>query len=354
MMTSVDVVVAAHDPRRRVDRAVRSVLDGSGGDIRVTVVAHGVPATDFDTQLGEFANDERLRVVSFSDGVPSPAGPFSHGLALADAEYVALLGSDDFVEAGAVSAWLTHVRTHDVDYLIARLRNQNGALWRDPLTRPFRSERLDPVRDRLNYRAAPLGLIRRRYLESTAVGLTPGVATGEDIELGLALLNRGGRVDVGVHLPAYVIGADAPERTTLVLRPLAVELEALEALSRRDWPFSLTLARRRAIAIKLWRLNLIPAIVSRADAGLDEHDLRAVQTVAGWLRRLSGDAVRSLSRTEAAVAEAAMRDDAVGIRASVDHARRAPRRERVLTKRWQDALARDGMLRRSLRLRLPN
>src|SRR5690606_8096623 len=50
----VDGVIAVHDPRRQVGRAVRSVLDGSGDlPVRVTVVCHDLPAAEIETALGE-------------------------------------------------------------------------------------------------------------------------------------------------------------------------------------------------------------------------------------------------------------------------------------------------------------
>ncbi|QEO13553.1 glycosyltransferase family 2 protein [Agromyces intestinalis] len=352
MSPAVDVVIAAHDPGRRVDRAVASVLDASRVAVRATVVAHGIPRVALEPQLSAVLDDPRLRIVEFADGVRSPAGPFRHGLALADGEFVAVLGSDDFLEPGAVDGWAAFAEASGTDYLIAPMRDQGGARWRDPLTRPFRRTRLDPVRDRLDYRAAPLGLIRRSYLERLGIGLTEGLATGEDIELGLALVNLGGRVDAPADVPAYVIGADAPQRVTLLARPASDELEALRRLSGVAWPTELAAARRRAIAIKLWRMNVIPAMLVRPSAGeWSAADLDALAAVAGWLRRLSPEASRSLSRTEATLAEAADARDAGAIERAGAAARAAGPAERVLTRRLVDALGTDTLARRVLRLR---
>ncbi|WP_169053762.1 glycosyltransferase family 2 protein [Agromyces sp. H66] len=348
----VDLIIAAHDPGRRVDRAVSSVLDGTATRVRVTVVAHGIDATAFDAQLAPFLHDERLRVVEFSDGAHSPAGPFQHGLDLADAEFVSIMGSDDFLEPGAVDAWTAHATHHGTDYLIAGLRDQDGAVWRDPLTRPLRRNRLDPVRDRLNYRAAPLGLIRREYLARVGIGLTRGLATGEDIELGLALLNLGGRIDVADR-PSYVIGGDAPQRVTLLGRSAAAESEALLLLAERAWITRLDPGRRRAVAIKLWRMNVVPAMLIRPEpTDWSGRDLDALATVADWLQDLSPEALRSLSRTEAALADAAARRDASAVAEAVAFARQASRADRTLTRRLADAFGSDTILRRVVRLRM--
>lgn len=350
----LDVVVAAHDPRRRVDRAVASALAARVARVRVTVVAHGRQPDEFAEQFARFEGDDRLRVVPFADGIPSPAGPFMHGLAIAEASFVSIMGSDDLLAEGAVDAWVAHVQREKTDYLIARLENHDGAVWRDPLARPLRSRRLDPVRDRLNYRAAPLGVIRRSYLEAIGVALTPGLATGEDIELGLALLNAGGRIDDGRRLPAYLIGADAPERVTFAPRPLAVELEALRLLSAERWISALPAARRNAIAVKLWRLNLVPSIVVRAEPGaLGEDDAAAASEVGVWLRSIAPHAERSLSRTESIVARAVSTADADELRSAVMRIRAASRFDRLLTPRPTDNLRRDSMLRRELCVRAP-
>ena len=348
---SVDVVIAAHDPRRRVDRAVASALSGSHGEVRVTVVVHGRSAQDFATVLGGLWDDPCVRVVEFADGIGSPAGPFNHGLGLADAEYVSIMGSDDFLEPGAVVAWHSHALAHGTDYLMPVLRNQDGASWRDPLTRPRRHVRLDLVRDRLAYRAAPLGLIRRSLVDSTP--LTPGLATGEDIELGLHLCVTAARVDVGVGLPAYVIGADAPQRVTLQPRPAAVELRALSHLSSRPWLRELSASRRRSIAIKLWRMNVVPAIVVRADEDWSAADLEALGAIAGWLDDVSKGARARLSVPEARIAEAALRPSADRLASAVASARVATALDRVRTADPFLLCAVDGPLRRMMRLRIP-
>ncbi|SFR95705.1 Glycosyl transferase family 2 [Microbacterium sp. cf046] len=348
-----DVVIAAHDPQRAVGRAVASVLDGGGDDVRVTVVAHGIDPDLLAPELGVLSEDPRLRVVRFDDGVRSPAGPFNHGLGLATAVYVGVMGSDDFLEPGAMGEWIAHLRARGSDYLIAALRNQDGAVWRDPLTRRGRHGDLDLVRDRLAYRAAPLGLIRRDLLPPDRPALTPGLATGEDIEWGLELAALDGRIDVGVGLGAYVIGADAPQRITLEARSLDAELEALRLLARREWLHRLSSRRRRAIAIKLWRMNVVPAVIVRADAPWSPEALAALAEVTAWLEALAPRARRSLGRSERWIADAALQPTAASLDASVARARRAGTIDRVLTRNPLRALGTDAPLRRVLRLRTP-
>lgn len=350
----VDLVVAVHDPRRRVDRAVSSALDGTTTPVRVTVVAHGISAEALDEPLGRAAADERVRVIELDDGIRSPAGPFNCGLAQAEAEFVAIMGSDDYLAPGALDAWVSHATTHSTDYLIAPLEDQSGAVWRDPLTRPGRTGRLDPAKDRLDYRAAPLGLVRRSYLDETGIGLTEGLATGEDIELGLALLHHGGRVDHAPSLPSYVIGQDAEARITFATRTFTEEMQALDHLGSTAWPLELPSAHRRAMAIKLWRLNVLPAVLLRPEGDdWSDEDLASLARVARWLRRLSGEAERSLSRAEHKIVAVSESADRRALLDAMEAVRAATPADRALAADLRYTLARDALLRRALRLRGP-
>ncbi|GAA2516314.1 glycosyltransferase family 2 protein [Rarobacter incanus] len=355
----IDIVVAAHDPRRQVGRAVGSVLGSrAGDDVRVTVVAHNQPRAAFGQALAAFATDRRLRVIELSDGLHSPAGPFNAGLDAATADYVGLLGSDDYLEPGAIAAWAQHVRRWRPDYLMAAIREDGGPLWREPLLRYRRVRRLDPVRDRLDYRTAPLGLLRREFVADLGVRLTPTAATGEDIELGLAACNRG-YVDAGVGMPAYVIGRDAPERVTLIPRPFHEEAIALVHLAAAPWPWQLSIRQRRAIAIKLWRTSVVTAVRGRPDASAwAQNDVRSLLAVGQWLSELAPDATGYLSIPEAMIAGVVCGIDADEPEASArDVARaarlRSPRFAQLIAARPWLSLAVDSRARRLVRLALP-
>src|SRR5690606_4241473 len=121
----VDVVVAVHTESRPVARAVSSVL-ANHAPVRATVVCHHVPAERIAAALGDLPERARtagheVRLVEHADGVPSPAGPFNKGLDLAEAPYVALLGSDDRLAPGALDSWLALAAATDADAVIARL-----------------------------------------------------------------------------------------------------------------------------------------------------------------------------------------------------------------------------------------
>jgi len=231
----VDVVIANHDLRRPVTRAVASALAGRTA-VRVTVVAHHLRADDMRAALGALGDDPRVRVLEFSDGVPSPAGPMNVGIRAGSAPYVMLLGSDDYLEPGTIDRWVEAARAFGSDYLIGPQRDLNGRSLRDPLTRRGRLTALDAGRDRLAYRLALFGLIRREYLDRLGIMLSEGVATGEDIELSLALVTRGGVVSYDPSLPGYVLSDEEEDRVTTTSRPASRDLEALTRLRERPWP----------------------------------------------------------------------------------------------------------------------
>ena len=102
-----DIIVAVHDLRRNVDRAVRSILADPDPRVRALVVAHNLPLNEVETALAHLVREfpGRVRIEELADGVPSPSGPFNFGIAISDAEYVGIMGSDDELDAGAVSQW---------------------------------------------------------------------------------------------------------------------------------------------------------------------------------------------------------------------------------------------------------
>ncbi len=73
--------------------------------LRVTVVAHDLDADAVRTRLGALADDPRVRLAEHRDGLRRPAGPFNHGLDLATAAFVSVMGSDDELEPHAIDSW---------------------------------------------------------------------------------------------------------------------------------------------------------------------------------------------------------------------------------------------------------
>lgn len=260
----VDVVVATHRADRPVERAARSVLSGTPDAVRVLVVAHDLPLDAVHARLADLPADQRGRVtvLRHDDGLASAAGPMNAGLRASDAELVGLLGSDDWYEPGAVAAWAALAA--DADAVLARVRAQGGRLVRTPPTRGGRRTRgLDLAADRLAYRTAPVGLLRRDAVHRLGAWLTEGLEVGDDLEAGLRLWS-GGRVVYAADAPSYVMGEDATVRTTTSPRPVSRELECCERLVAGDWFAALGPRARLAVAVKLVRIHVFGALANRA------------------------------------------------------------------------------------------
>lgn len=349
----VDVVIANHDLRRPVARAAASALAAST-PVRVTIVAHHISVTETAAALGELSADPRVRVIGFSDGIRSPAGPMNEGLRAATAPFVMLLGSDDYLAPGTIDRWVQRAEATGADYLIGTQRHEHGAMQRDPLARRGRTTDLDVARDRLAYRLALFGLIRRAYLDRLGILLTEGVATGEDIELSLALLSRGGNVVYDASLPGYVVGDEAEERITTTPRPAARDLEALIRLRTRPWIAGLRGSARTAIAVMMARFIVVPAVRRRPSP--DEwapDDIEAVASLVEWLRSLDPHRLASTSLADRRVLDAAVTRDRVALTAAAERHRDGARWTRAVTASPWALLAVDSPLRRTIILARP-
>jgi len=316
----VDVIIPVHTPARPIARAVASVLTGCRADVRVTVVCHDTSTASIATALGEWAADDRVRLLEHRDGIASPAGPINAGYRQVTAEFSALLDSDDEYERGAVDAWLEAQRRDDADAVIAPLRHADGRSARTPPTRPGRRSNLDGVRDRLAYRTRQHGLVRHSRFPGLA--MTPGLRTGEDVIQGATLWYSDARISWAPNAPAYVIHSDDDDRTSASPKPAGESLAFLDALWEAEWSRHLTAAQWESFAIKVIRTHVMDVLATSLDG---EDWATDAQAIAHALRRLTAVAPRAkaiLSRREASIV-----DELLG---SADHAR-LQRERAVLT-----------------------
>ncbi|MFB7251797.1 glycosyltransferase family 2 protein [Microbacterium sp. NPDC056234] len=350
-MTSrfVDLVIACHDPSRPIERAVGSVLasDTARENVRVTVVAHGQPAEAFQQRLAGIDGD--WRVIEHHDGIASPAGPYNCGLALAEAEYCAVMGSDDFLEPGAIEAWMAAARSGRADMVVAPIRIDGQPMMFNPLPRPRRTTSLDAARDRLFYRSAPLGLVRTDTMRSLGLSMTEGVPVGEDIEFGVRLFAEATRIDFPFRAPCYVIGTDARERTSHT--PLTIEqtMRPLHRLLDGDVPARLSPAHRRALAVKFIRISVLGAARSRPrPEDWRPGDAQALADLLDRLLALDARALHPLSRQERTLIDAIRSSTtSEGIVAGIAASdAQKSRTQRLLPRRASATLDRESILRR--------
>lgn len=360
---SVEVVIAVHDVRRPLARTLASVLDqreqlaAAGAELRVQVVVHNRPLR----QIRDALPPELAAPVAFhelADGIRSPAGPFNAGLDAAEGEYVSTVGSDDVLEPGALGAWYARARETKADAVIAALRRGDEVV-RTPYLRPGRRDLLDPVADRLAYRTAPLGLLRTSTVRSIGFRYTGGGhLNGEDVEPGLRMWFRGGRIAYPYGAPCYRILEDmGAERATAALGPLSRELGFLRPLLDQRWLQRASREERTEIAVKLARAQVIGALRRRVEAATNAGTTGAEQAwspadasfaaeAVRGLRELAADDLASLASAETAVLTAAGRArDADDLVAAWHRVHGLGAAGRVLPHRMREALSRSGRAR---------
>ncbi|MDQ0645038.1 glycosyltransferase family A protein [Microbacterium murale] len=295
----VDVVIAAHDPERRVDRAVASVLT-SQAVARVLIVCHNTPVEGIAERLGALADDVRVHLIDLQDGVRSPAGPFNHGLDLAEARFVSIMGSDDELTSGAIDRWYATAVRHQADVVIPVVRYAGAHRVATPPTRFWRTTSLDGVRDRLAYRTAPLGLVSRERF--AGLRFTPGMLTGEDLAYSTRMWFSDA-VKARVRTGAEYLVHDDAMRVTFTRRPLRDEFAALEHLLAQEDIRRMGPKVKVALAVKLWRISVFGAAHYRGGSWSDD-DRRAVASAAQQLRDYAPAALDVLSVADGRLIEA--------------------------------------------------
>ncbi|MGM0929425.1 MAG: glycosyltransferase [Actinomycetota bacterium] len=343
-----EIVIAVHTADRPVRRAVESVLAAAPGRVGATVVCHNMDPGPVREQLAGLP--ETVRLLELADGIPSPAGPFNFGLDQARAGFVGIMGSDDTLEPGSVCAWLDTARATGAAAVIAPVRYRGGPRILTPRARVFRGQLVDPLRDRLAYRTAPLGLIRREAVNRLGLRLSQGLRTGEDLEFGLRLWFSGEKIAYPAHAPAYLVGQDADERVTSAVLPLSNQFQDVTSLVSGAWFPALPAAQREAIAVKLLRGHVISAALRRgAQFAWGAEDRQAISAVVRSLTAAAPGAPHLLSAPDERLL-LVLRDAVSGEEISAEVRRRAAAGalQRTFTRRWLANVRREAPLRTNL------
>ena len=347
---TVDMIVAVHDVRRDIRRAVSSILRDDDPTIRALVICHNLTRDVVAAELADILENSgsRVRLEELHDGVPSPSGPFNHGLEISDADYVGIMGSDDELDAGAITQWRRVAERHRADAVIAKVvRGDQRTLVRSPPKRVWRTGPLSFSRDRLSYRSAPLGLMRRDAVRKLQLRLLDGARSGGDLPF-VTRLWALGRVVPAQGLGAYVEHADAPVRVTWEPKPLHQELYAMRDLLGSAFVRSLSRADRDALGTKLLRRNLGDSVRIR-DGGraLTPADIDAFRDIVSRIRRLSPRSIDFISIAQRRVVDELLRPQP-NLEAVARHSERMiePKRwDTVLPARLRHALHPQGQTR---------
>lgn len=292
-----DVIIAVHSPHRRVERAVASVLDAQPAEVRATVVVHNTDAAPIRARLEPWLASGRLTLLELHDGVPSPSGPFNHGIAATTAPYFAVMGSDDELEPGTVASWIA-LADAGAEAVIARVRD--AATMRSAPTPPVRlgrSRKLNGARDRLSYRSAPLGLLSRARFGH--LRFTESIVSGEDIAFSTAVWFSGADVVFDRSGPAYLVHSDADDRVTRTpRRPIDEDMAFLDALASPGTLDALDGADRIALVCKLVRVNVLYSVLNRGAADWSARERAALSSAVRRTMAIAPGARRHLSFDE--------------------------------------------------------
>lgn len=310
----VDVIVPVHQTERPTARAIASVLEGNRTPVRVLVVAHNVSGLEVRRSLGVWAEDPRVVVRELSDGISSPSGPMNFGFDSASAPFTSRLDSDDELQPGAIDRWVSIAEDPEVkaDFVIANRQEPGGEYAPSPPVRIGRRNHLLGTRDRLAYRAAPLGLLRRSKFGD--LRFDEGVPTGEDIVFSATMWFSDARISFAFGEPGYLVHADQAERVTTTSRSIDAELSWMEDVLDPGQPWMADASSRRALLVKILRQNIPDAVRNRlpgqwdltADHQLREHVRkiwRIDPEVFGYLSRAEWNLMRALMRGATPVLE---------------------------------------------------
>ena len=258
----VEIVIPVHSTSRPIARAVSSALLASKGarpgQCRVTVVAHHVSADEVRAVLSA-EQRAAVTVIECEDRGSTAAVPRNEALRRTRARYISFLDSDDTLDAGAVTRWLGIAERRGSDLVIPFQHHTGQRVDITPILRPFRSSRLDPVKDRLSYRSTAFGLVRTAVVRECGLEFDESVATGEDQSFVVGLYATAERIDYAPGGPGLLMHADAADRVSGQVVPVRRSVEAALRLEAQPW-FAAAPSLRRSYVLKCLRVNCFPAV----------------------------------------------------------------------------------------------
>lgn len=157
---------------------------------------------------------DHVRIIEAPAEGATAAAPRTAGLEHTNAKYICFLDSDDSYQPGAVGRWVKIAEKRHSDMVIPWLKHSNGRTDITPVIRPGRTSNLDPIADRLVYRASVFGLQRVETVRRLGAEFDFGTSTGEDQAFVMRLYAGAARIDYAPGEPTYVMHADATDRVS--------------------------------------------------------------------------------------------------------------------------------------------
>lgn len=271
----VDVVIPVHSLSRPLGRAVDSARLGvqplSAGEYVITVVAHHLSTEQVRGMLTQEQLDH-VRIIEAPAEGATAAAPRTAGLEHTNAKYICFLDSDDSYQPGAVGRWVKIAEKRHSDMVIPWLKHSNGRTDITPVIRPGRTSNLDPIADRLVYRASVFGLQRVETVRRLGAEFDFGTSTGEDQAFVMRLYAGAARIDYAPGEPTYVMHADATDRVSQTPSPVRAQLEPSVRILDKPWFEGAALELRRAFVVKVVRINVFEAVSAHLKAGTWSQD----------------------------------------------------------------------------------
>lgn len=313
MVAKAQIVVPVHQLDRPIRRAIDSVLRCADAD--VIVVAHGL-----DADVLSLPDDPRIQVVNVPDGVGFPGVAFNAGVRAATAQWVGIMGSDDWFEVGALESMLSRLDQDSADGVLAPLRHDTKATNDlNPVT--WRQKNLRARQDRMFYRTAPLGLYRREILQDARYSFDESTHSGEDAVMSARLWSNQKHLSYYWDDPAYVVGSDAGSRVTTVQRPLREHVPAWETMWAKDTLAFLTAQEKVDLANKMFQVNVLPLLQSRPrPSDWIEDDFEWLSRIVFRMKQVAPGFERSFTRSNRRVCEQILDGDLGGSLAALSEA----------------------------------
>jgi hypothetical protein len=215
------------------------------------------------------------------------------------------MGSDDAVDPGTYAAWLAMGDAHTSAAVVAAQRTTSSGRVPTPVVRPWRSLDLDPVRDGLAYRTAPLGLVRRTEVERLGLRFTENLPSGEDQEFTARLWFGGGRIDYARRAGDYVVHDDQDDRMTQARQDVPTLFRFATHLVDSAWFARQDRRVREVLVTKILRVHVVPAVTAReSSGGWSERDRQEASETVDSLVDAAPGALSSLSLAELDVVDA--------------------------------------------------
>lgn len=350
-MNTLDVIIPVHSGERPIYRAVQSVLNSQLPEVRAIVVSHNIDSHVIAANLKELAQNPQLILLSFWDGIFSPAGPKNFGVSKSEASYITFLDSDDEYEHFAIENWISELKGQP-DLLIGQLKSDISGTIFAPLPRFGRFKNLDAVSDLLFYRTAPQGVIIKRSLceLENFPNFTEGVINGEDALLTPYLMTHASQIHFSKSNLGYILHENEQNRITGVPLTLNQLFEPVLLLLGQDWVKNLSSREAISLAVFLSGISILGPLISKAQTqDLSQGDIDATLNVIVQIQKFSPNFNNYLSRYENKLLNAIKTNDKQLFREKVNNKASLRKGDSIITQDLSKSLSPESTLRKTLR-----